>query len=151
LGFLAWKGEAIWPGLEMASERALAIAELVLAVLAGAQTFATWRADLVAGRRRLRVVVLIGAFAYVVAWPLSELSIRLIASGSPMGSLVDVLGLCVLAMVSAWSLLQAEGRNQSAWLVPALGDGLDETRAIISAGEDRRSSVEPALCAAWSA
>ncbi|WP_158813337.1 AraC family transcriptional regulator [Methylocapsa sp. S129] len=145
LGFLAWKGGAIWPSLGMASDRAEALAELVLALLAVSQTFATWRADLVAGRRRLRIVVLIGALAYTVAWPLSDLSIRLMASGSLMGSLVDAFGLCVLAMVSAWSLLQAEGRDQGAPLVSALGDGLDETRPIIPAGEDGRSSVEPSL------
>jgi AraC-like DNA-binding protein len=62
-----------------------------------------------------------------------------------MGSLVDAFGLCVLAMVSAWSLLQAEGRDQGARLVSALGDGLGETRTIIPAREDGRSSVEPAL------
>ena len=100
LGFLAWKGGAIWPGLDMASERALALAELVLALLAIAQTLATWRADLVAGRRRLRIVVLIGAFAYEVAWPLADLSITPRVANSPTGSLVDGFGLCVLAMVT---------------------------------------------------
>ena len=145
LGFLAWKGGAIWPSLGMASDRVLALATLVLALQAVAQTFATWRADLVVGRRRLRIVVLIGAFAYFVAWPLSDLSIRLMASGSPVGSLVDAIGLCVLAMVSAWSLLQAEGRDQGARLASALGDGLDETRPILPAGEFARPSVEPAL------
>ena len=145
LGFLVWKGGAIWPWLGMASHRSHALAELVLAALAVAQTFATWRADLVAGRRRLRIVVLIGAFAYTVAWPLSDLSIAPMVFGSPVGSLVDGLGLCVLAMVSGWSLLQAEGRDQGDRLVSALGDGLDETRPIVPAGEGGRSSVEPAL------
>ena len=123
----------------------MALATLILALFAVAQTFATWRTDLVAGRRRLRIVVLIGAFAYVVAWPVSDLLIRLTASGSPIGSLVDAFGLCVLAMVGAWSLLQAEGRDQGARLVAALGDGPDETRPILPAGEGKRPSVEPAL------
>ena len=145
LGFVAWKGGALWPSLGMASDRVLALAELVLALLAVSQTFATWRDDLVAGRRRLRIVVLIGAFAYIVAWPLSALSIRLMASGSPIGSLIDAFGLCVLAMVSAWSVLQAEGRDQGGRLVSALGDGHEETRPVVSDRESGRPLVEPAL------
>jgi AraC-like DNA-binding protein len=145
LGLLAWGGGAIWPLLGRTSDRAMALATLILALLAVAQTFATWRADLVAGRRRLRIVVLIGAFVYSAAWPVSDLLIRLMASGSPMGSLADALGLCVLAMVSGWSLLQAEGRDQGARLVSALGDGLDETRPTLPAGEGKRPSVELAL------
>ena len=145
LGFLAFQGGAIWPSLGTRAGRAMALAELVLASLAVAQTFTTWRADLVAGRRRLRIAVLIGALAYDVAWPLTDLSIAPMASGSPVGSLVDSLGLCVLAMVSGWSLLQAAARDQGVRPVPPLGDSFEETRAILSVGESRRSSVEPAL------
>jgi hypothetical protein len=145
LGLLAFRGGAIWPSLEMTSERTMAVAELVLAFLAVVQTFATWRADLVAGRRRLRVVVLIGALAYVVAWPLANLAIMPIASSSPIGRFVDPLGLCVLAMVLGWSVLQAAGRNQVSGLGPALGDAADEARPIVPSGEGRRSPVEPAL------
>jgi AraC-like DNA-binding protein len=145
LGLLASRGGAIWPSLGMASERTMALAALVLALLAVAQTFATWRADLVAGRRRLRIVNLIGALAYIVAWPLANLSMTPTASSSPIGSLVDALGLCVLAMFYGWSLLQAVGRDQAARPVAALGDGLEETRPIIPIENDNRSSVEPAL------
>jgi AraC-like DNA-binding protein len=99
----------------------------------------------VAGRRRLRIVVLIGAFAYVVAWPLADLSITPSVSGSRAGSLVDALGLCILAMVYGWSRLQAMGRDQGARPVAALGDRLDETRPIGPSGESVRSSVEPML------
>jgi AraC-like DNA-binding protein len=69
------------------------------------------------------------------------MSIAPMASRFPVGSLVDGLGLCVLAMVSGWSLFQAEGRDQGARLVPAL----DETRPIIPAQEGGRPAVEPAL------
>ena len=145
LGLLAWKGGALWPSLAIASDRAMALAELVLALLAVGQTLATWRADLVAGRRRLRVVVLVGAFAYFVESFLADMSLTPMASSFPVGSLVDGLGLCVLAMVSGWSLFQAEGGDQGARLVPALGDGLDERRPIIPDREDGRPAVEPAL------
>jgi len=145
LGLLAFQGGAIWPSLGMTAGRAMALAELVLALLAVAQTFATWRADLVAGRRRLRSVVLIGALVYVVAWPLTNLSITPPVFAPSMCSLVDSLGLCVLAIISGWSSLQAEGRDQGAGVVPALGEALEETRAIIPAGEGKRPSIEPAL------
>jgi AraC-like DNA-binding protein len=145
LGLLAFRGGAIWPPLEMTGERTMAVAELILALLAVAQTFTTWRADLVAGRRRLRIVVLIGSFAYVVAWPVANLAMTPMASRSPMSSLVDPLGLCVLAMVLGWSLLQTAGRDQVSEFVPALGDAADEARPIVPSGEARRSAVEPAL------
>ncbi|MDW4736290.1 hypothetical protein NQ293_25810, partial [Escherichia coli] len=45
----------------------MAFIYLGLAVLAAAQTLATWRADLMAGRRRLRVLVLLGAVTWSVA------------------------------------------------------------------------------------
>ena len=144
-GLLASQGGAIWPWLATTADRAMSLAALILALLGVAQTLATWRADLVAGRRRLRIVVLIGALAYVVAWPLADLLMTPAASSSRLGSLVDALGLCVLAMVVGWRQLQAEERDQEPRLVPALGDGLDETKPIIPDGEDGRSSVEPAL------
>jgi len=145
LRLLASRWGAIGPPLGMTVNRAMALAELVLALLAVGQTLASWRADLVAGRRRLRIVVLVGALAYFLPPALADLSIKLWASDSPVGSLLDAIGLCVLAMVSGWDLLQAEGREQSARLVSALGDGLEETTPIIPAVEDGRPSIEPAL------
>ena len=49
--------------LERTIERTLPFTSLGLALLAVAQTLVTWPADLVQGRRRLRLVVLIGASA----------------------------------------------------------------------------------------
>jgi hypothetical protein len=47
-------GFAPWPGSGAALGRALSLAILGLALLGAGQTLATWRADLIAGRRRLR-------------------------------------------------------------------------------------------------
>src|SRR5258708_2421776 len=52
--------------LEVAIERTLPFTSLGLALLAVAQTLVTWPADLGQGRRRLRLVVLIGASAQIV-------------------------------------------------------------------------------------
>ncbi len=63
---------------------------LGLAVLAAAQTLATWRADLMAGRRRLRVLVLLGAVAWSVAvflhkaWPASVAGFSIWSIASPV-------------------------------------------------------------------
>ena len=54
-----------WPVPGLALDRAVQAASLGLALLAAAQTLATWRADLVQGRRRLRLAVLIGTSAYI--------------------------------------------------------------------------------------
>ena len=52
--------------IEVAIERTLPFASLGLALLAVAQTLVTWPADLVQGRRGLRLVVLIGASAQTI-------------------------------------------------------------------------------------
>src|SRR5439155_26675088 len=58
-------GVVDWPAPGQALDRAVQVASLGLALLAAVQTLATWRADLVEGRRRLRVAVLIGTSAYI--------------------------------------------------------------------------------------
>jgi AraC-like DNA-binding protein len=145
LGLLAFRGGAIGAPLAIACERIRALAEFVLVLLAIGQTLATWRSDLVAGRRRLRIVNLMGVFAYFAASALAGLSITPQVSGSSMGSLIDALGLCVLAMFYSWTLLQGAGGNKGDRPVAALGDGPEETKPTISSGEGRRSAVEPAL------
>src|SRR4051794_32324697 len=56
-------GGAPWSG--PAGEILLQLASLALAVLAASQTMATWRGDLVTGRRRLRAAVLLGSVLYI--------------------------------------------------------------------------------------
>ncbi|MGN1291007.1 MAG: AraC family transcriptional regulator, partial [Bradyrhizobium sp.] len=68
----------VWPtrgDLRGDLDQTMSVVYLGLAVLAAAQTLTTWRADLVAGRRRLRVLVLLGSVGWSVAgfvhrtWP----------------------------------------------------------------------------------
>lgn len=145
MGLLGSHGISSWPSLAIIAGRALPLATLLLALLAVAQTLATWRADLVAGRRRLRVVVLIGALTYVIASPLVDLLMPSMAFSSPTGNLLDALGLCVLAMVVGWGLLRAAGRDQNARPVPTTGGGFHQAMPIGQAGEDACLPVEPAL------
>jgi hypothetical protein len=72
------------------------------------QTVATWRIDLVAGRRRLRVVVLIGTFAFIAADAGVNLSSIAAASpGTASANFGRALGLVALALVAGWSFLRA--------------------------------------------
>jgi AraC-like DNA-binding protein len=87
------------PLADMAGQSVSAIA-LVFAALAGVQALITWRADLMARRRRLRVAVVIGVCTYNAA----------VGAADFAGLSTDfaiALGLCALAILSSWSLLRS--------------------------------------------
>jgi AraC-like DNA-binding protein len=129
--------------LERTIERTLPFTSLGLALLAVAQTLVTWPADLVQGRRGLRLVVLIGASAqtaldsYVSFF--QSPSIRTFS----MVSVANALILFVLAGLSSWNLLEAGTRKDSI-LLPATNIPLG---APASAADDqgKPAAVEPAL------
>jgi hypothetical protein len=58
-------GGATWPRIAPIADVMLQLAALGLAVLAASQTMATWRDDLVMGRRGLRASVLLGTVLYI--------------------------------------------------------------------------------------
>jgi hypothetical protein len=93
-------GWSLWPPFELVIDRALSLTYLGLALLAAAQTLATWRTDLVAGRRRLRLVVLIGTSAFIVIGATLNFSPPPSMSGSSMASVANAIGLCVLVGLS---------------------------------------------------
>jgi AraC-like DNA-binding protein len=99
-------------------ERALSFAFLGFALLAVAQTLVTWRADLVQGRRRLRLVVLIGASAQIVFNSylsfLQQPSVRTFS----ISGIANVFVLFVLVGLSVWNLLEA-GTREGSILLPA--------------------------------
>jgi hypothetical protein len=62
IGFAVSLGWTAWPSLARTGGRLLSLVAVILALSAIAQTVRTWSADLVAGRRRLRLaIVVIGA------------------------------------------------------------------------------------------
>src|SRR5947209_4743519 len=75
-------GAVEWPTPGLALDRTVQVASLCLALLAVAQTLATWRADLVEGRRRLRRAVLIGTSAYIAILTVRSFSPPPLMSGS---------------------------------------------------------------------
>ncbi|MED5617857.1 helix-turn-helix domain-containing protein [Ideonella sp. BN130291] len=86
----------------------LTLVPLGFSLLAVAQTLASWRDDLVEGRRRLRgpLVALVVAYTAVFA------VVRLLdgsASASPLASLAEAAGLLCLVAWVAWRLLGWQG------------------------------------------
>ena len=134
-----------WPTLGLAIDRTLSLAYLGLASLAVAQTISTWQADLMAGRRRLRLVVLIGVSAYIANGALSNLLPPPSDSGSSMASIANAFGLCVLLGLSGWRLLQATGMPEGPRPLPTTGDVLGDARATTSGREQKPREIEQAL------
>jgi AraC-like DNA-binding protein len=134
------------PALELASERTLSFAYLGLALLAAVQTLATWREDLMARRRRLRLVVLVGTAAYIGTGVFSGLSqTPALASGFSVASVANALSLCVLVSISAWNLLRAAAVQEGSILLPAAGDAAGDARATALDAVGKAAAIEPAL------
>jgi AraC-like DNA-binding protein len=116
---------------------------LVLSLLAVAQTVATWGSDLVAGRRRLRVVVLIGSAVYIVADTAASLTLGpAFDSDSASGNLGRAAGGAALALLFGWCVLRADWE----WSRLAAAPGaFGEKRGAVSA--PLRSAVDPVLLA----
>jgi AraC-like DNA-binding protein len=121
----------------------LTFSGLGLALLAAAQMVATWRADLVEGRRRLRSVVLIGSLIFIATDLIADLSQRPVTSVPSTENVANAFGLWVLAAVAAWNLLRVTGAQNGSGLLAAPADALGEVS--VSGEEARRPAVDPAL------
>ncbi|MGC2777498.1 MAG: AraC family transcriptional regulator, partial [Bradyrhizobium sp.] len=102
LGFIASLSWPMWPAVTKACAKGLSGLALGFALLAIVQTVSTWRDDLVARRRLLRMAVVIlnlGFITFVAGPPLLPLPMAplgLAANVGGMGSFVTALTLCVL-------------------------------------------------------
>jgi AraC-like DNA-binding protein len=129
--------------LSMTIDRGLAVVNFALALLAVAQTVATWRNDLVAGRRRLRVVVLIGTFAFIAGDAAANLSaVAAAGPGTASGNFGRALGLAALALAAGWSVLRTAA-SESGLSAPAAAFGSLVGKA--RADSTQHSAVEPAV------
>lgn len=133
-----------WPVPGQALDRAVQVGSLGLALLAVVQTLATWRADMVEGRRRLRLAVLIGTSAYIALGVFQHFSPPPHPSQASIASIANVSVMCVLLGLSAWSVLQAAGTPESARALPAAAGIFGEAPAIPSEAEGK-PVIEPAL------
>jgi AraC-like DNA-binding protein len=104
--------------LELAIERTLSFTSLGLTLLAVAQALVTWPADLMQGRRGLRLVVLIGASAQIVLNSYLSFVQQPSHPAFSITSVANAFALFVLVGLSAWNLLEAGTRGGSI-LLPA--------------------------------
>ncbi|KRQ01999.1 AraC family transcriptional regulator [Bradyrhizobium manausense] len=141
-GFALTLGWAYTPALARVGGQGLALLNLALALAAAVQTVKTWRADLVARRRRLRLAILainVGLITVFVGAGFAAIPVAV--PGAP-GSLPVALVLCVVAMMAAVTSLAT----------PPAVPANDATAAIASGdvrGADRAATarvvVDPIL------
>lgn len=79
------------------------------ALAAGAQALASFPADLVEPRRRLRIFMVAAAFAHTLATVAAAVAAR--GAPAPAERLADVAALAVIALVAAWSMLRVDARG----------------------------------------
>ncbi len=146
LGFLAFLAWTIWPMLAKAGGRSLSIVDLVLAVSAAVQTVRTWADDLVAGRRRLRLAVLVFSVLFIVFVAGSELTSISSARLGISGSLATALGLLALATLAAWSLFYPpEARPVLVAIAADASDNADGAARIEPSADGGREAIAPLL------
>ena len=94
----------------------LTLSSLAFAALAIGQTVSSWRGDLVEGRRRLRLFIVVASSLYIALTAISQL----LGTSKAAPQQAGVVGACaLLAIVGtiAWSLLRVGG-GQSLFLAP---------------------------------
>jgi AraC-like DNA-binding protein len=125
---LRWWHVALWLVLVVAGTMAcflswrtlgigLTLSSFAFAALAMAQAMASWRADLVEGRRRLRLFVVGASSLYIGLMATAQLA-GLQRSAPADTSLVGAIGMLAIVGIIAWSLLSV-GRKQSLFVVSA--------------------------------
>lgn len=83
----------------------LTLSSFAFAALAVGRTLSTWQADLIEGRRRLRLFVVIGSSGYIGLMALSQL-FGVARAAPERTSLLAAVGLLAIAGTVAWSLLR---------------------------------------------
>ena len=149
LGFTASLSWPMWPTITKICAKGLSGLALGFALLAILQTVTTWRDDLVARRRLLRMAVLtlnLGFIAVVAGpalLPLPVTPLGMAANLGGPGSFVSALTLCVIAVLASWNLFGAKAAVALPTPVVAAGD-LDEPQAA-GATAAERPAVAPLL------
>ena len=118
-------GWAYWPALAGAGGRGLALVNLVLAFAAAVQTVKTWRADLVARRRRLRSAMLainVALIAVVAGAGFAAIPVAL--PGAP-GSLPTAFVLFTVAMMAGLGTMRPAVPDAAAAIAPSGGREAD--------------------------
>jgi AraC-like DNA-binding protein len=142
-GLIGTYGEAIWPAAARVLAAVMPFIELAVPLLAAAQTVATWRADLVASRRRLRATVVAGTVIYIAFDTLAGLLPS--AQARPSWRIaMDAAGLCALAGVAGWRILRITEDDDPAAAAPARID-MVSGKVPDAAADDGTKAADPVL------
>jgi len=131
-----------WPMLAKAGVQAMSVVAIVLSLSAAVQTVRTWSADLVAGRRRLRVAVLFLSLLLVVVLSGSGLTSISAKNYGISGSLATAAGLLAIAALAGWSFFYPPPP------LPAVAAAVSETTgqvAELDAANGGRDAIAPLL------
>jgi AraC-like DNA-binding protein len=146
IGFSVSFAWTSWPALERSGAKTLSVIALVLTVSAAVQTIETWRADLVARRRRLRIAVLVMSLLFIAVDAGSSLISVPIAERGTRGSLAVALILFVLATLAGWSLFGAKATASMMQATAPKAPGKSHGEAQVSNRDsDDRDSIAPVL------
>ena len=140
--FYTW---TTWPMLAKAGVRSMSIVAIVLSLSAAVQTVRTWSADLVAGRRRLRVAVLLLSLLLVVLLSASGLTSISANSYGISGSLATAVGLLAIAALAGWSLFYPPPTPPALAAMAAATSENAGHAAEIEATDGGRDAVAPIL------
>jgi AraC-like DNA-binding protein len=144
IGFSVFYTWTTLPMLAKAGARSLSIVALVLSLAAAVQTVRTWRADLVAGRRRLRLAVLVLSLLFIALLAGSDLTSISSKSYGISGSLLSAVGLLALAALAGWSVFHPPAASLVAIATDAFG-AAGSTAQVEPRADAGRERVAPLL------
>jgi len=157
IGFSASLNWTSWPVFARAAAQSISLLTLVLALSATVQTVRTWSADLVDGRRRMRLAIVTSSLLFVGLLAVSHLTYDPAAIPGVFGSLPSAIGLLAMAALVGWSLfypppadlviaptaLDASGNDAGvAQAMPRADVGRDAVAPVLLRRLDRLMSVE---------
>lgn len=145
IGFAVSLSWTNWPTLAGAGGRLLSSVALLLALAAAVQTVKTWRVDLVARRRRLRLVMLAINVAFIGLVAGAGFASVPVAVPGGVGSLPSALCLFVVAMLAGLGVLATKGTMAVTDASAAIASGESGSARAADRASAGRDGVDPAL------
>lgn len=151
IGFSVSLTWTAWPAFARNGGRLLSLVAVILALSAIAQTVRTWSADLVAGRRRLRLAIVTLSVLFIVVLAGADLMSISAASVGISGSLLSTTALLAVAIMAGWGLFHPPPPNPAviATAIDLPGNATTTARTGPRADDSQdlgsRDSVAPVL------
>ncbi|MGV7218200.1 helix-turn-helix domain-containing protein [Bradyrhizobium sp. UFLA05-112] len=139
---LAWTS---YPAIAHRGADVLAVVVVLLMLSAAVHMVRTWRADLVAQRRRLRTVALVINLVFVVLIAASGLPPPPVTGAGISGSLATAAGLFMLAMLGGFGLFSAQITATPRDATAAIASSNADSEAAATPNGGDRASIAPAL------